>query len=250
MARIYRIGKHHIGYNFELCEERYFLACYHEIEPRIPPTAQWHRTFVDNFYRHGNGVSDSAIDAINAERRRLGMEVMEFSETDIYDYARNTDRMWRSQQRQSMRDQYLKLDTANRVRWRDTAHDEMQHLPPPHRTLQEIEAEQREREEAINRQVLERRQRALEAARASDAEAQKQLVLPGKDDQPDRPDVSPHSEQINRFRRLFALASKEETIERLLSKLTVEQALEIAEDSEDAELRDRLVNRILDADEG
>src|ERR1044072_4530771 len=111
MARLYRIGKHHIGYNFELSEERYFLACYHEIESRIPPTAQWQRTFLDNFYRHGNGVFDSAIDAINAERRRLGLDVMEFEETDIYDYARNANRMWKSQQRQTMRDQYLKLAT-------------------------------------------------------------------------------------------------------------------------------------------
>jgi hypothetical protein len=135
------------GWAMERCEEKLLIACYNQVQHRVPATEFWKREFNINFFDHDIGVTFDTLAHINAARRRVDLPAVEFVETDIRVYGRSggrpEDRMHKSETRRQMQTDCLALDTLGRQRWKAETESEIEVLPPPHRIFDEWEQENR-----------------------------------------------------------------------------------------------------------
>jgi len=249
-------GNKNVGYGMEACEERLLIAVFLKIEPRIRADVAWPEDFRDRFYTAGQGVSDQHIRLINGELRRQHFdELPPVRETQMFHYGKETDRSWKAQKRCELRDEYIKLDTADQVKWVETALKEVVAQPPPHYTHDEYLARQEEFKDARNGLSPNEKQRREDAVANAANAAPKDtgmeevatetqlVVLPN----PQPTDISRTIRQL----KLAAtkLANKTETVSRIIDRLTPDDALTVAEADEmtDEAIIDLLLNRSMEA---
>jgi hypothetical protein len=283
MARKFEYKPGYYGWAMERCEEGLLIAVFHEIESRIPPDQSWKADFLDHFYEHGNGVTFETISEINANRRRLNLETVEFRETVVYEHARSFDKLRKSELRRQWRDEYFALDTVGRVRWRNTAEDETARLLSPHLTYEQWKA--RRGVQTLPPTVLSPRERAIRDTAIEAATAEPVISAPADASLPASPKLirrplppvvlssregairdkavetaapepvrsvpadAPLPDSLNLIIRRLKLAKKPETRALIVSQTPPTDALTVAESGriEDPDLIDSLVIRSLDA---
>jgi hypothetical protein len=228
MARRYEYmpGRH--AWNLEKCEEEILIAGYEEICRFIPPDQRWKADFENHFFDHGNCVAVEFIDALNAVRRRRGLDVI-VRETDIYDYGRSPDKLLKSNHRRRVREE-LKNESAHVRQHRvELAKAEAEKLPPPHMTYDDYKARQHKQraESALSLEEVTKRLLAQKAASPPQPLAKTTLTL-------------------ERATKMLNLASRN-LWDEIIPKLSAEDALEVAEKITDVELRDALVKHSLGA---
>jgi hypothetical protein len=235
----YAGNKTGFGWGMERCEERLLWAAYCEIEQRLGPEQQPQKNeFLEAFFDSGLGVKVDHVAWINSSRRRQSLEPVEFKETNVYDYARNTDRSLKAEMRRQMKTEFFGLDTAGQVRWKHQAEEEIARLPAPHHTWDEMRASRTRaspsltpRERAVRLRVVDQVQAVTESQPEEEA-----------------PDVGKQNAAVAKALRQLKLARKSETISKIVAQLQPDDALLLAETGEidDADLVDALVARSLE----
>jgi hypothetical protein len=132
MARKYEYMPGRLAWCFEKCEELILIGAYEEIRQFVRPDLTWPREFENHFYDQGNGIACDFIDRINALRRRRGRDALHTKETDILDYGRSTDKLFKSEYRRRMRDEFRQASVDVRQRRIEQATIEAEQLLPPH----------------------------------------------------------------------------------------------------------------------
>jgi hypothetical protein len=223
----YMIGRY--AWNLEKCEEEILIAAYDEICRVIPPSQTWKADFENHFFDHGNGVSVEFLDSINAVRRRRGLGVIVIRETDIYDYGRSTDKLFKSNHRRRVQDELKNASADMRLRRVELATAEAERLRPPHMTYEEYKTQRQQHKAESVLSFEEVTKRVLARQLANTAQT------------PAKPTLPPE-----RVARMLTLASPNIWPE-IIPKLSPDDALEVAERITDPELRDALVKHSLDA---
>ncbi len=229
MGRKYTFGpKEAIGWGLEECEERLLIAFYEEIVSKIRPGAIWKNDFEGRFFTNGEGVSETNLNFINAERRRLELPEFVVAETAVGEYVRNSDRHWKATARSGLRDAYRTSTDSVKKQWITNATLEIDGLLAPHYTLEELKIRRGERAPGLTEREQLVRQSALERAAT--------------------PQVKPTPSETERFARMLALATKPGTINLIIQKLTPHQAMAVAESGcvTNEDVVDSLVVRALD----
>jgi hypothetical protein len=233
MARIYElkpgVGSGGRGWAADECEEKWLIAEYAEIRGRIPATT-WKSDFEMHFYELGSGISHYSLKMINTHLRRIGREPVVLVETNIGDYARNPDKVTKAKIRCALRDRYLTLGAADKIRWQESARDAASALDPPHRTFDELSATKRETNGnmGLSETEMEHRTKALKATTLAAEEAQTR-------------------DRLARVLRQLKLAKRPELVAKAIETLNPDEALDLAEQIEDQDMRDMLVERSLEA---
>lgn len=229
MARKYEYMAGRFAWNLEQCEEEVLIAAYDEICRFVPAGQMWKAEFENHFFDHGNGVAFDFLDAINAVRRRRGLNVVMIRETDVFDYARTPDKLLRSNHRRRVREELANASMDVRLRRVERAKAEAERLPAPHLTYEDWKArrEASNVESVLSFEEITKRLLAKQAASAAATTPKPTL----------RPD---------RAARMLTLASPVIRSE-IITKLSAEDALDVAEKIDDVELRDALVKHSLGA---
>jgi hypothetical protein len=231
MARKYRYDGHRIGWSLEQCEERYLIAAYSDIKPRLGSNS-WLETFEQSFFDWGAGVSTTHIALINREMKRLDEPLIEIAEAHVGDYPRNPDRAFKSTQRSSWRDQYLQLNAAQKAQWKVAERNEMASLAPPHRTFEEWESASVPRTLSLPKMSSEeraRRQKALVNSTAVTVDAGTDMIDP----------------RLVRKLKLAVKLQNEELTITIVESISADAALTLAEELDDASLQTLLLKKSL-----
>jgi len=229
MGRKYEYMSGRYAWNLEKCEEEILIAAYDEICRVIPPSQTWKAEFENHFFDHGNGVAVEFLDSINAVRRRRGLGVILIRETDIYDYGRSKDKLFKSNHRRRVQDELKNASADVRQRRVELAMAEAERLPSPHMTYEDYKTrrQQHNAESALSFEEVTKRVLACQMVNAAQT--------------PAKPTLPPE-----RVARMLTLASPSIWPE-ILPKLSPDDALEVAERITDPDLRDALVKHSLGA---
>jgi hypothetical protein len=222
------------AWNPDRAEEIVLILGYEEIRAYIPPDAGWRREFEMFFYERGSALGFHHLGLINGARKRKGLRPIVFLETDISDYGRELDRGVRTQRRCDLRDELLAMNQEERTRALVQAQEQVREMPPPHRTFEEwrdgkaaIEAEN-----ALSREEVRRRAAAVKAQ-----------TVKGNGH------ANGHAQQedarLAKFRKMLNLVGEQVLRDEIISGLTADEALELAEEYEKPETRDALIRRSL-----
>jgi hypothetical protein len=222
MARKYEARPGLYAWNLEKCEEIILIAGYEEIAAYIPPGATWKAPFEDHLFQHGNGVSFDYLDKVNSERRRRGLEPINFKETDLYDYGRSNDRLQKSEHRRRVRAEIQTASIDVRQKMVDHARAEIEILPSPHQTFEEYKARQ-------NDWKTEQRLSREETAKRTEIARQK----------------AEEAFDIEKAGKMLTLTTDAELRAAIIEKLSGDNALIIAGQIDDQQLRDVLVKHCL-----
>ena len=222
MARKYEASPGFYAWNLEKCEEIVLIAGYEEIVPYIRPDATWKVPFENHFFQHGNGVSFDYLDKLNSERRRRGLEPINFKETDLYDYGRANDRLQKSEHRRRVRAEIQTSSIDVRQKMVDRARAEIEILPSPHLTYEEF----RERR---NGWKTEQKLSREETAKRTEIARQK----------------AEEAFDIEKAGKMLTLTTDAELRAAIIEKLSGDNALIIAGQTDDQQLRDVLVKHCL-----
>jgi hypothetical protein len=227
MARKYEYMPERLAWSFEKCEELILIAAYEEIRQFIAPNQTWFREFENHFYDHGNGVAFDFIDRINAVRRRRGLDALDIKETDILDYGRSPDKLFKSEHRRRVRDEISRTSVDVRQNRIEQAKVEAAQLLPPHLPYEEWRKTRRFGQSSnaqLSRQEIRMREAALSAASA--------------------PRITPNKPalEIEKVTKMLSLASDPCIRIEIISTLSAEHALEVAEMVTEPELRNALVS--------
>ena len=219
MARKWEIIEGKYAWNMEECEETLLIACYEEIKPYIPPNS-WQADFENHFYTHGNGVAFSFLDYINSARRRRNLPTVDITETDVLDYARNPDKLAKSEFRKRTRAEYNAASLHIRQQIVDGAKARIATLVPPHQTYEEYKARSKKHvyDAELSRVEVARRVAATqrpEPAKPPSLELSKALVM------------------LNH--------GSEDIIRRVIAKLSPDAALEALDHVADQSIKDMLI---------
>jgi hypothetical protein len=227
MARKWEISEGKPAWNFEECEEVYFIAGYEEIKPYIPPNAPWMAEFETHYYSHGNGVAFSYIDEINSVRRRRNLPTIDIQETDVLDYGRSTNKLMKSQFRKRTREEYNSASVHIRQRMVDGALLKIATLQPPHLRFEEWKARNKSHtlDSELSRVEVARR---VAAATVTPAAPPKASSLP-----------------LPKALIMLKYASTSELQSNIIAKLTADDALEAAGHVPDQTLKDMLIQHSL-----
>jgi hypothetical protein len=228
MGRKFEHAQGRYAWNLEACEEEILIAGYDEIRRFIPPGQTWTIDFENRFFGWGTGVAVEFLDSINAVRRRRSLDEIVIRETDVYDYGRCLDKPFRSNQRRRVREELNTAKEDVRQRRLELAKAEAERLPPPHRTYEEYKAwrQQHQVESHLSLEEVTRRRLAQQAA----VEA--------------KSPTKPTTLDPERAERMFKIATPGLWGD-IISNLSVEDALVVAEKIENPELRDALVKHSL-----
>jgi hypothetical protein len=227
MARKYEYVSDRVAWCFEKCEELILIAAYEEIRQFIAPDQTWFREFENHFYDHGNGVAVYFIDRINAVRRRRCLDVLDVKETDLLAYGRSPDKLFKSEHRRRVRDEIRRASVDARQNWIERAKTEAAQLLPPHLPYEEWRKARRSGQSSsaqLTRQEIRRREAALSAASAPKSTASKPAL------------------DVEKATRMLSLASDPSIRREIISLLSAEHALEVAELVTEPELRNALVS--------
>jgi hypothetical protein len=222
MARKYEAGPNFYAWNLEKCEEIVLIAGYEEIVTYIPPSATWKVPFENHLFQHGNGISFEYLDKLNSERRRRGLDPINFKETDIYDYGRSTDRLLKSEHRRRVREEIQTASIDLRQKMVEHARAEIERLPPPHQTFEEYKERQ-------NGWKTEQRLSREETAKRAEIAAQK----------------IEKAFDVEKAGKMLALTTDAELRATIIEKLSGDNALIIAQQTNDQQLRDMLIKHCL-----
>lgn len=225
MGRKWRIGGNLFGWNFDPCEETLLIASYEEVKPYIPANQTWKLEFEQRYFHGGDGVAQSVIDNINVERRRKNLDLLEFRETDVGDYARDPDKPMKAKRRREMQAEVLEWPLDHRSRMMNHLRAEVAQLLPSHRTFDEHEAiTARQRMDApLSQLESANRRTALESVgkrRALDCE----MAV-----------------------RMLQLATDDDLRSDIITAMSGPDAMAAAAETEDADLRNLLVRHALSA---
>jgi hypothetical protein len=230
----YGAGKTAYGWGMEQCEERLLWAAYCEIESKLGAEQQAQKAeFLDAFLHAGMGVKFDTVAWINSRRKRQNLEPIEFTETNIYEYGRMTDRALKAELRNQMKKEYFLLDAVGRVHWKHQAEDEMRRLPPPHNTWEEIRvARTRSAAPSLTNRERQVRLHVVDQAKSEPESEPEEITMTA-------------SPAVTKALRQLKLAKKPDTIARIISSLAPDDALTLAEEGafDDADLVDALVER-------
>jgi hypothetical protein len=233
MARKWEISEGVFAWNMEESEELYLIAGYEEIKRYITPQAQWAKDFEQHFYHHGNGIAFAFIDQINAERRRRFLPTLEFTETDVLEYGRSTNKLMKSERRRQVREEINSVSLDIRQRLVNGALAKMQILQPPHLQYDEFKARKRR---YFDDSLLSR----AEASRR--VQATQIVAAPQNPPEPQTPNLP-----IEKALLMLKYATNAELRLDIISKLSADDALEAVERIEDDEVRDALIRHSLKA---
>jgi hypothetical protein len=226
MARKYEYVSGRHAWNLEKCEEEVLIAGYDEIRRFIPPEQRWNIDFEYHFFDQGSGITVEFLDSINSVRRRRGLDIIEIRETNVYDYARSHDRSARSKNRRQVREELENATQDERQRRIQLAKAETERLPPALLTYDQYKArlQQHKAESLLN--FAEVRKRLLVQEAATAAKSTRAKLAP---------------EQAT---RMLTLASPN-LWDEIIPRLSPEDALAVAEQIDNTELRDALVKHSL-----
>lgn len=234
MARKYEFVTGRFAYSLEPCEEKLLTAYYLDVENRIRPQAVWKADFIARYFTGGEGVSTDNIKFINAERRRCGVAEIEIRETQASDYPRSPDRTAKAKNRQDFRDEYVLMTVMQRVKLVADLLIECDAQFSPHFTYDERVTLRDE--PALG--GLSQREVAIRSGAVREMVTIEAMAEPNE----------PVPDRADKMIRLLKMAHKPETKDRIISKLTSGEAMEVAESGAftDPDLLDELVNRVLD----
>jgi hypothetical protein len=229
MARKYEYRPGHYGWALEKSEEDVLIAAYEEIRPYIPPAQIWKVEFESHYYDYGDGVTAEFLDQINATRKRRRLDVITIRETEVYEYARSSDRPFKADRRRRFREEFNSANEKVRQRRIETAKAEMAMLPAPSMTFEEWKSrEQRHKSDSfLSREEIIKRSNVQREATAS------------------LPKIKP-TLPVERAVRMLELGSPNVWGE-IISRLSPDDALAAAEQVSDVELRDALIQHSLGA---
>ena len=228
MARKWEISEGKYAWNFEECEETYFIALYEEIKPYIPPNLPWQAEFEAHYYTHGNGVAFYFIDEINSTRRRRNLPTIDIQETDVLDYGRNTNKLMKSQFRKRTREEYNSASVHIRQRMVDGALLKIATLQPPHQTYEDWKAKNKRHTFDSDLSRVEVARRVAAATFTPSPTPQKASTLP-----------------LDKALTMLKYASTSELQSHIIAKLTADDALEAAEHVPDQAIKDMLIQHSL-----
>jgi hypothetical protein len=212
----------------EQCEELILIAGYEEIYRYISADQTWKYDFETHFFDRGVGVAVKFVDAINAVRKRYGLEVIVVRETDVYDCGRSQDRRFKADHRRRIREELKDASADERRRRIEGAKAEEQRLPPPRTTLEEYKVrKQQQARSGLTSKELSKRAIAHQAASTA----------------PTKPKLS----LVERTAKMLTLTTSLSIRGEIIQNLSADDALEVAERIEDTELRDALVRHSLGA---
>jgi len=227
MARKFEIGPNYYAWHLEQCEEVAFTDFYLKVAPFIPPTETWKVELENHFYYHGNGLAQVYIDRLNAIARKHSIERFDLQETDISDYGRTNNKLYRAETRSRIRTEIQEATTDERTTRVTRAKAEMQALPPPHFTFEQFKA---------------RRDQYSSASKLSREEVSKRLVASQVAMVPPKPKTLPQSSAIKMLKHASPAMWPV-----VIGKLSPDDALDILDEIQDQEVRDKLIEHSLSA---
>ena len=229
MARKFEYLPGRYAWNPEKCEEVLLISGYDEVSCYIPPDQPWKEEFENHFFEHGNGISFEYLHHINAERRRRGLLTIEIRETDIFDYARSRDKLFKSNHRQQLRVDISSASVDVRQNRVAQAKVEAERLPPPHLSFEDHKARQAQQcmESRLSREEITKRQLACRTADTAKSTQAK-------------PSLDPEMAA-----KMLPLVTDVTTQGDIISRLSSQGALEVAERLMDPDLRNALVKHSL-----
>jgi hypothetical protein len=266
VGRLYEIQPNRMAWNLEKPEERLLVARWVSIRPYIPPAALWVNQFIFHWFESGKSLTVVALEAINKECRRLGIPGFEVRETAASDYVKVRDYDIKSKLRTDWEDAYKVLNEKAREDWCNRNLAEIASLLPPHMTFEEFkwhreqqrklrpplwsERERSEREERDRRmQALENHQRSTTTLQLPAPLVQEAGFIEA---QPTVEALSDAAKQVQRAMRQFAVLKKldpqtaEGMIGEIVSRIDPDDALDIAERTDDPALIEALVTRSME----
>jgi hypothetical protein len=231
MARKFEIGYDpgRYAWALEQCEEELLIVAYDEICRFIPADQTWKHSFENHFFDFGDPVTAVSVDLINVVRKRRGLAPIVLRETNVSDYGRSRDKSSKSNRRHKVREELKDETPSERCHRLERAKAEEQRLAPPHSTYEEYKVSRGQNETRSKLSAAEIRKRLLAEQAAKAAESTMKSTLPP-----------------GQAAKMLAIASQNLRGE-IIKKLSRDDALEVAEKIEDAELRDALVKHSLEA---
>lgn len=151
-----------------------------------------------------------------------------FKETDLDDSGRYPDKLQRSERRRRVRQELEQATASAQQKIVEAALAEMERLLPPHLTFEEYKArnDQWSEQSRLSREEVVKRSRAVQEAQQAQSVTMRDRTL-----------------------RMLRLATDPDLQAKIISRVSSEDALNLAEQIEDARLRDMLVLRSLEAAE-
>jgi uncharacterized membrane protein YccC len=209
-------------------EEVIFVDGYDEVSSYIPPGETANVEFENRYFNCGISVSQADLDRINAHRKRRGLPLIAFAETEIDDYARLYDKAEKAEHRRRLREELQTLAPEARQKLVDAATAEVSQQPPPHATFEEWR---------------ERRERRSEENRRSQEDVAKRVALAKQAEQ-----AAKTATKVTRHLDMLRLTDDPELADEIVAHLSADEALIAAKQINEPRLRVALIRRALQAE--
>jgi len=226
VARYFEFPNGGLAYCLERSEEVVLIDGYLTAKAHTPPDQQWPNEFHLYYFTQGKGVAASFVDRINHTLGRIGKPTIVFAESNVFEYGRNPDRMFKATERAKIRDELLSLPPEARERVVAASKAEAALLPPPHMNYREYAARQRQLQQQsdASRAAIEdraRKQSVVNAALAAQGLTPQDIV------------------------DLYMATDDPALRDQLLAQLTVPEVMKLIPKVENPDLRNALIRRVL-----
>ena len=142
MGRKFEVGagRQFLVWNLEQCEEVVLIDAWMKVLPRIPKTETWTLDFEYRMFERGDHISERHIDSVNRHLCRIGLDKVEFKETNPSDYIRHFDKNRAAKCRRDILDHLKSISPEERVNHVAMSKRTMSFLEPAHHTWEEYKA--------------------------------------------------------------------------------------------------------------
>jgi hypothetical protein len=224
------LGTAGFGWALEQSEERLIIAAHESVKGRIQPQ-HLVADFEQHFYNLGDYLLQRNLDQINVVLRRDSLPELGIRETDVSAYNRRSIREEHAVFRRAARETWLEANDQERAEIVATAQAEERRLSAPHFTYEEWSERQ---PKTLSMTEQQRRRLALH---------NQQVAASVAAPEPTQPPIS--LETAMRLLRLPAVAENNDLRDRILTRLNGDQALELAEQTDDSVLQAKLALYVL-----
>jgi len=248
MARLFELPDSRLAWATERDEDLVVIHQYLMVQNKIPKFDPWKNSFDLHFFQQGLALTQDDLDRLNSYWKRAGIAQIRLTETHVGEYARERDKVWRSEQRRSMRDELQHGPSEMRSQLVREAWERIAEFPPPHHPYHEYKAIQaaRRQKELENLTDLEVSRRAEAARRAL-----KNLNVPVPDGPEPAPVIEVPKTPINNLTgqaailMLRASAAKPDLAAKVVARIPAEECIALLEHDLPPEVQTLLVEAAL-----
>jgi hypothetical protein len=214
-----------------------FIATYELLKGRIQPQ---HTvvSFEQHFYRLGDNLLQRDIDIVNTVLRRESQPLFHLRETAISAYNVPSIKTEHATFRSLTRDRLADADPAARDKLVAFAQMEIKQLGEPHLTYEEYESMRPDRDTALSVHEQQRRRAAINNSLSVS-------LTPAA--QPSPPTPLPRQIELETALRMLRISTaNSEARTKIIARISVDQALTLAEQIDDPTLQEALLLHVLD----